>query len=391
MRYGVCGAWLLARVVVGCLSLSPEANANGLPPGAIYGVGVDNNIYFVDTVSESITLTGSSLSTGVKANGFAADRDRNQVFYFASNGDLGYYDIASNTNGIVATGSALDITPDFPPENATYYAGSYWYIAKGTTANNTLYQAVLTYTGSVPSFSGTPVEYQLTVNGSTSGMMFGDIIVNSLTATLYGSTTPGSGGLFFTLDMAALVTGTTNPVSVISASNPVGLQLAFSEDYTILYGQQYIDTGTSTAGQWYTVDTTLGGYSAISGFVTSPGMRDLAGTAAAPEPSTCALAAAGVVASVLWRRRRRADSMPRANASILVGRTTGRTRSQFGGIRNHRHERELHSLAEPEVVSIDIRACDTGRRDCDEHAATAAPDHARPDLRARDTRRTRIF
>jgi len=138
-----------------------------------------------------------------------------------------------------------------------------------------LYKATLTYAGSVPSFSGTPVEYQLTVNGSTSGMMFGDIAVSDTTGKLYGSTTPGSGGLFFTLDMASLVAGTSNAVTVLTTSNTVGLQLAFSEDYSVLYGQQYIDSGTSTSGQWYTVDAGSGVYSAIAGFVTSPGMRDL--------------------------------------------------------------------------------------------------------------------
>jgi len=304
LRFPTRGVWFLACAVVACLSLLPKANANGSAPGRIFGVGVDNNIYFVDTVSQSITLTGSSLSEGVKANGFAADRVRNQVFYFASNGDLGYYDIASDTNGIVATGSVFGITPDFPPEDATYYAGSYWYIAKGDTANNTLYQATLTYTGSVPSFSGTPVEYQLTVNGSTSGMMFGDIAVNNTTGRLYGSTTPGSGGLFFTLDMASLIAGTSNAVTVLTTSNTVGLQLAFSEDSSVLYGQQYIDSGTSTSGQWYTVDTTLGAYSAIAGFITSPGMRDLAGVAAVPEPAACLLAGMGVMASLIWRGRR---------------------------------------------------------------------------------------
>jgi len=295
---------------VACPSLSPKANANGSAPGRIFGVGVNNNIYFVDTVGQSITLTGSSLSEGVKANGFASDRVRNQVFYFASNGDLGYYDIAANTNGIVATGSVFGITADLPPEDATYYAGSYWYIAKGNTANNMLYKATLTYAGSVPSFSGTPVEYQLTVNGSTSGMMFGDIAVSDTTGKLYGSTTPGSGGLFFTLDMASLVAGTSNAVTVLTTSNTVGLQLAFSEDYSVLYGQQYIDSGTSTSGQWYTVDAGSGVYSAIAGFVTSPGMRDLAGVAAVPEPAACVLAGVGVMASIIWRGRRRSQRRP---------------------------------------------------------------------------------
>ena len=134
-------------------------------------------------------------------------------------------------------------------------------------------------------------------------MMFGDIAVNNTTGQLYGSTTPLSGGLFFTLNMASLVAGTSNAVTVISSTNGVGLQLAFSEDFSVLYGQQYIDSGTSTSGQWYTVDTGSGVYSAIAGFVTSPGMRDLAGVAAVPEPAACLLAGMGVMASIIWRRR----------------------------------------------------------------------------------------
>lgn len=309
VRLAGCGAWLVVAVTVS-LSVSSAVRANGLPPGLIYGVGVDNKIYFVDTVAESITFVENSLSHGVKANGFATDRVRDQVFYFGSSGDLFFYDILSGTSGTVAPGSTFGIVDDFPPENATYHDGSFWYIAKGSTANNILYQAALTYTGSVPSFSGTPVEYQLTVNGSTTGMMFGDIVMNGTSHVLYGSTTPDSGGLFFSLDTSTLVAGTTNPVNVISSGNSVGLQLAFSQDYSVLYGQRYIfdpldpTNPALTSGQWYTVNENTGSYAAIPGFVTTPGMRDLAGIAALPEPSTCLLAAAGVSAVVAWSRRR---------------------------------------------------------------------------------------
>ena len=313
VRIRMCGAWLF--VWAAAVWMVPfEAGANGLPAGRIYGVGVDNNIYFVDTTLESITFVEPSLSSGVKANGFATDRDRNQVFYFGSNGDLYYYDIASNVNGTVATGSTFGITPDYPPENATYHAGSYWYIAKGNTANNTLYQATLSYTGSVPSFSGTPVEYPLEVSGTWPGMMFGDIVVNGSTGMLYGSTTPGSGGLFFSLDMSALVAGTSNPVTVISSDNPIGLQLAFSEDYTVLYGQHYHfnaldpENPALTSGQWYSVNTVSGSYAELAGFITLPGMRDLAGIAAVPEPAMCLLASVGLAMVVLWSRHHSAGS-----------------------------------------------------------------------------------
>jgi hypothetical protein len=33
-------------------------------------------------------------------------------------------------------------------------------------------------------------------------------------------------------------------------------------------------------------------------------MRDLAGVAAVPEPAACVLAGVGVMASIIWRRRR---------------------------------------------------------------------------------------
>jgi hypothetical protein len=307
LRVSSCIAGLM---VWGLAGLMPFAvpQARGSSVGEIYGVGVDNRIYFIDPVAESITFVATSLSTGVKANGFATDRVRDQLFYFGSNGDLFYYDVPSNTGGTVASAAAFGIDDGFPPEDAAFYDGSFWYIGKGDAANDILYRAGLTYAGGVPSFGGTPLEYQLTVGGSTSGMMFGDIAVNDTTGTLYGSTTPGSGGLFFSLDMATLAAGTTNPVTVISVSNTVGLQLAFSQDYSVLFGQHYTfdpldpTNPALTAGEWYTVDTIAGTYAAIPGFVTTPGMRDLAGTAA-PEPATCLLATVGATAMIALRRR----------------------------------------------------------------------------------------
>lgn len=301
---------LAGLVVWGLAGVAPFAvpQARGSAIGEIYGVGVDNRIYFIDPVAESITFVANSLSTGVKANGFATDRERDQLFYFGSNGDLFYYDVLSNAAGTVASAAVFGIDDGFPPEDAAFYDGSFWYIAKGDAANNILYRASLTYAGGVPSFSGPPIEYQLTVGGSAAGMMFGDIAVNDTTGTLYGSTTPGSGGLFFSLDMTTLAIGTANPVTVISASNTLGLQLAFSADYSVLFGQHYTfdpldpTNPALTKGEWYTIDTNAGTYAAIPGFVTNPGMRDLAGTAA-PEPATCLLATVGVTAMIAVRLR----------------------------------------------------------------------------------------
>ena len=312
LRIPSCGVWFVVWGAA-CLSVSLATQAVEAASTPIYGVGVDNKIYAVDTAAQSIAFVANSLSSGVKANGFAADRMRDQLMYFGSSGDLLYYDVALTTSGTVATASAFGITSDFPPEDAAYHADAFWYVAKGDAANNILYKAPLTYSGGVPSLSGPPIEYQLTVAGSSSGMQFGDIVVNELTGRLYGSTTPVSGGMFFSLDMSALVAGTANPVAVISTSNTVGLQLAFSEDYSVLFGQRYIfdpldpANPALTSGAWYTVDPLLGAYAAIPGFITTPGMRDLAGTVA-PEPGSCLLATLGACGILLLRRRRSGGS-----------------------------------------------------------------------------------
>ena len=296
--------------LVAAVNVVPSAFAGPLSPALIYGVGVDNTIYYVDTTAQTIQTVAPSLSTGVKANGFATDRTRNEVFYFGSNGDLSYYAIANGGAGTVAPASTFGNVADFPPEDAAFYNGSFWYIGKGDNYDNKLYEVPITYTGDVPSFSGTPVSYQLSASGSTSGMAFGDIAINPNTGVLYGSTTPGSGGLFFSLAMSSLNPSGTTAVNVISSGNPLSLQLAFSEDYAQLYGQQYLfdaldpTNPAKTSGAWYTVDTTSGTYNAISGFTTTPGMRDLAGVAAVPEPGTFLLATVGLAVAMAWNSRK---------------------------------------------------------------------------------------
>ena len=303
VRTIVCAASLAA----GAAFLS-SAEAGPLAPALIYGVTVDNDIKLFDSQDQSFSFVATSLSTGVKANGFATDRTKNQLFYFGSNGDLYYYSTVTGSAGTVAPASTFGNVADFPPEDAGFYNGSFWYIGKGDSYNNKLYQVPISYAGDVPSFSGTPSEYQLSVSGSTSGMAFGDIAIHRDTGILYGSTTPGSGGLFFSLAMNALNPSGTTPVNVITSGNPISLQLAFSEDFSTLYGQEYkfdITDPTNpakTSGLWYTVDTTSGSYNSLS-VTTSPGMRDLAGVAAVPEPGTFLLATVGFAVALAWNRK----------------------------------------------------------------------------------------
>jgi hypothetical protein len=297
-----------AAAFVAGVAFMPFGKAAPLSPALIYGVTVDNDIKRFDTQDQSFSFVATSLSTGVKANGFATDRIRNHLFYFGSNGDLYYYTTTDGSAGTVAPASTFGNVTDFPPEDASFYNGAFWYIGKGDNYNNKLYQVPMTYTGNVPSFSGTPTEYQLSASGSTTGMAFGDIAIHRDTGILYGSTTPGSGGLFFTLDMNSISSGTTNPLNVITTGNPISLQLAFSEDFSTLYGQEYrFDSNDPTnpaltSGVWYTVDTTSGTYNSIS-VTTSPGMRDLAGVAAVPEPGTFLLATVGFAVALAWNRK----------------------------------------------------------------------------------------
>ena len=303
-------AWpvICAVALMAGLAFMPSAGASALSPAIIYGVTVDNDIKRFDTQDQSFSFVATSLSTGVKANGFATDRIRNHLFYFGSNGDLYYYTTTDGSAGTVAPASTFGNVTDFPPEDASFYNGAFWFIGKGDNYNNKLYQVPITYTGNVPSFSGTPTSYQLSASGSTTGMAFGDIAIHRDTGILYGSTTPGSGGLFFTLDMNSINSGTTNPVNVITSGNPISLQLAFSEDFSTLYGQEYrFDSNDPTnpaltSGVWYTVDTTSGTYNSIS-VTTSPGMRDLAGVAAVPEPGTFLLATVGFAVALALNRK----------------------------------------------------------------------------------------
>jgi hypothetical protein len=252
---------------------------------AIYGVAVDNNIYYVDPAAQSITYVAPSLSTGSAANGFATDRGRNQLLYFGSNGDLYYYDIPSGGSGTVATAAVIGTVDAFPPEDATFFNDAFWFIGKGGREqdfDNRLYKAQFTYTAGMPSFTGGLTSYQLTASGSTTGMAFGDIAFNPVSNKLYGSTIPRSGGLFFSLDVTSLSAVGENPVTVISSGNTLSLQLAFSGDYSTLYGQQYVvdpsdpTNPAATTGVWYTVNIATGGYSEV-GFTTAPGMRDVGG------------------------------------------------------------------------------------------------------------------
>jgi hypothetical protein len=134
---------------------------------------------------------------------------------------------------------------------------------------------------------------------------FGDIAINTTTGILYAAT---STGLFYSVDLNNPLTASYNQ---IASGNP-SLQLAFNEDYSLLYGQSY------STGEWYLVNM-ANGTAVDTGFNfqvpgTSAGFRDLAGSSInalpfiVPEPSTLVLAgmgAAGLACRLARRRSRR--------------------------------------------------------------------------------------
>jgi len=286
-------------VVVTALMPTPAAAAPLSPATAIYGVATDNNIYSLDPSTGQVTGTTSTASlslTGSTANAFALDRDKSQIFFVSSDKNLYFWDRPSDTLGQVATAAELGLSGATPiPRNATFFDGKFWFIESG---DNKLRSAAITYTSGLP--SGITLQSPVDISGVTGTLDPNDIAYDPLNTTIYGSNLNLD---FFSINVANLAA----PVPYTSLyTGPIGVQLAFDQDYSTLYGLAF------ATGQWYTVGRSGGGsFSEISGAVTSAEFRmaDLAGgLTPVPEPGSATLAACGICGAVglfLRGRRRR--------------------------------------------------------------------------------------
>lgn len=265
-------------------------------------------------VQISMSQTGSSFNasflevfnTGMygQANAFAYDTVRDEMFFISSPTPGGSFSARSLYHwdrgpslALLADSSQLGISGSIPA-NAVYYSNAFWFFDENGT--DELVKVNLSYVGQTPSFASTQ---RFTIGGYSGSTAYGDIAIDINSGTLYGASTQG---LFFSLNVSGATPSAYTQVKAGGTGNP-SLQIAFSPDYSILYGQNYTD------GKWYTIDKSTGDVTDIA--VTSPvalRQRDLGGSSftQVPEPSTYLLGTLGsIVMAVLARWRR--TSQPR--------------------------------------------------------------------------------
>ena len=289
----VVGSWPLAVSAVPATSL-------------VYGVDNNADIYEVNPVAKTSVLALANAVTSGTCNSLAYDTVRDQLLFIGQGTALYAWQKGS---GSVQNVGAVPGNPN-DPNNAAFYNSAYWYFDFNS---NNLYKLSLSYPGGSPLISGTTLYAINGMNLPPSGTVgfntntFGDIAINATTGILYASTTRGR---FYSLDVNGDPTNTFTEILPATApsgtDNTYGLQLAFSVDYSTLFGHSY------ETGDWYTMDLNTGAKTSID-YSTTPfggkGFRDLGGAAAVPEPPTVALAAvalSGGAGLKLLRRRRQA-------------------------------------------------------------------------------------
>lgn len=322
--------WRLSAILV-CLGfLTSPGHAEPITPSYIYGIDDLNDIYQIDPTPGQQSFNGV-YNTGLsgQSNAFAFDRVRDQMFFMnvgtGSANNLWLWNKPVNGFTQIAAGSALGVGGGTIPANAAYYADAFWFFKERT---NDLVKASLVYSGTAPgtvptlgsveTFTITPAPTLGPAgSGTNSGIRnaFGDIAINP-SGTLYAYTAGGQGGNFYSLDLTTASAGSVGGFNLISSgttisgATPIGLQISFNEDYSVLYGHNYND------GKWYEVNTSTGWLTDLS-FVTTTGstgtgFRDIGGASISfvPEPTTLALTGTAIVAFAAASRRRGRRGIP---------------------------------------------------------------------------------
>jgi hypothetical protein len=309
MLFNVCVSRRVSLAVVASLlivsAVLQPAVADQIVPTYIYGIGDANRIWQTDPVpgQQSFAISYSTGITGT-SNAVAFDRNREQLLFLSQSNDLYVWNKslgdAPGAFQMVTTGSALGIS-SVPVFNAAYYQNSFWFFKEAT---NELVKATLDYTTpALPSLSGT-TSYTTTGPTPSNYNGFGDIAINENTGTLYAAT---STGLFYTLDLSS---PSTSYNEILPFGSNISLQIAFNQDYSILYGHNY------ASGQWYSINTTTGTPTDLNFATIVPGtgfgFRDLGGAssisaAIVPEidPSLCGSAIALLLGALGLIERRR--------------------------------------------------------------------------------------
>jgi hypothetical protein len=251
----------------------------------LYGIddlGVLREIDPVNLTTRQIYDTGFPWNGITGPNAVSYDSQRDIIYFLRENLDL-YY-VNANNDLILLTNLGSYFSSQ--PANASFYNNAIWIIQDGT---NVLYKLNIIYSGnSIPSL-GTVTTYTIANAGDVNNI-FGDIAINVNTGILYCANTNGT---FYSLNLNG---DPSNTRTLIKASgiNP-SIQLAFNNDYSILYAQNYAD------GQWYTINTTNGNLTALNFYTVfgtgNTGFRDLAGARTSPKPQLISSPSEGTLGS----------------------------------------------------------------------------------------------
>ena len=244
--------------------------------------------------------TGIAISDPNYGNAVALDASTNTLYFVDSSNTLRYLDLSNPTslgtvtyNSSPATTWSIDAQPAtgyvdtaLQFDNATFYAGAYWYIeSESPTLRRAVLDATTRTITRIDTFtlvdgSGNPV------SNATNFFKFGDIASDGQ-GNIYGWTVPTNGqSSFFKVDVtptgttpAEIATSGTNLTLSVISNNSFSMQLTYAGN--VLYGHR---TGLN---EWYAVDTTTGALTAAvapNGAFT-PGLRDIAGPlSATPTP-----------------------------------------------------------------------------------------------------------
>ncbi len=269
----------------------------------IYGIDDGSRIVQMTLSQNGSQFSGtvlSILSTGMSGlqNAFAYDTDRDQMF-FISAADAGagfspkslYHWDRGSSIFLLADSSQIGVAGAIPA-NAVYYSNAFWFFDENGT--DELVKVNLSYSGGLPSFASTQ---RFVISGYSNSTAYGDIAIDKNTGILYGASTLG---LFFSLNVSGATPSGYTQIKASGTGNP-SLQIAFSPDYSTLFGQNFND------GKWYTIDKATGNITDIG--VTSPAefrLRDLGGSSftQVPEPSSWLLGSVCLAAFAVLAHRR---------------------------------------------------------------------------------------
>lgn len=232
----------------------------------VYKLSPTNFRVMEDGIQAKQELAFAGVADG-GTNSLAYDYSNSTLFFIKN--DLKLYYIKSGDSS--ATEVSGFTSPTYQPGNASYHNNAIWYFEFNS---NVLVKLSLSYTGGVPSVSGKTtysVSGMSLPSAGTTGPntnTFGDIAINNNTGILYACT---SRGRIYSIDLSNPTSTFTQILASPGDDKTVGLQLAFNNTNSTLYGHNH------KSGKWYSINTSNGTRTELN--ITTGLFRDLAGSA----------------------------------------------------------------------------------------------------------------